>query len=122
VSYYSQVRRSIAATNFRRASGWLWRRIYGFNESISYNVSISDLIILMRANLMNRDEFDRLIIANCDAVAQRLGLPCMTPGEADALWRRYVEGRNRVLFEAAARGEASASSTPRQPCHRSAPV
>jgi hypothetical protein len=66
----------------------------------------------MRDILMARDEFDRSIIVNCDQAARRLGLPCMTPSEADALWRRYVEGRNGTLFDAVARGEAGVSSAP----------
>jgi len=61
---------------------------------------------------MTRDEFDRSIVANCDAVARRLGLPCLTPSEADALWRRYVEGRNGALFDTVARGEAGTNPTP----------
>jgi hypothetical protein len=60
---------------------------------------------------MTRDEFDRSILVNCAEVARQLGLPCITSSEAEALWRRYVAGRNTGLFDAVARGDADPSRT-----------
>src|SRR5579864_8122634 len=79
--------------------------VHLFSLKMYYNINY----LPYRAKRMTRDEFDRSIVANCDAAARRMGLPCMTPREVDALWRRYVEGRNGVLFDVVARGEVSAS-------------